>query len=62
MKGGDHRSHHHGVPAYTIFDGFNADLNTSMVYERLVDIQDRMPMVDHALTFLRMCMIGGWRL
>jgi len=52
MKGGDHRSHHHGVPAYTIFDGFNADLNASTVYKRLMEIHDRTPMVDHALTFL----------
>lgn len=49
------------VPAYMIFDGFNDDLDASMVYERLMDVQDRTPMIDHALMFLRSCMIGQWR-
>jgi len=45
------------VPAYMTFNGFNADLDASMVYERLMGIQDRTPMIDHALTFLWSCMI-----
>jgi hypothetical protein len=53
------------IPAHLVFDGFNDDLNTSMVYERImesiVDDTDRSPMLDHALAFLRSCMIGAWR-
>jgi len=32
-----------------------------LVYKRLMDIHDKMPMIDHALAFLRACMIRGWR-
>ena len=41
------------VPAYMVYDGFNKDLDAVMVYERIMDVQDRSPMLDHALTFLR---------
>lgn len=43
-----------------IATGFNEDLDdASIVYERLMDVQDRPPMTEHALTFLRSCMIAG---
>ena len=48
-------------PAYFLYDGFNTDLDAAMVYERLMDCQHPSPMLTHALTFLRSCMIGGWR-
>ena len=54
------------IPAYMVFDGFNEDLDASMVYERLMASifgdDDRSAMLDHALDFLRSCMIGVWRL
>ena len=49
------------IPAYLVWDGFEQDLDASMVYERLLDCQHDSPMRTHALAFLRSCMIGGWR-
>jgi len=37
------------IPAYLVFDGFETDLDASMVYERLMDIHDKTPMIEHAL-------------
>jgi len=50
------------ILAHLVFDGFDTDLDASMVYERLMDIHDRTPMVDHALKFIKACMVGGWRI
>ena len=51
------------IPAHLVFDGFNTDLDASMVYERLMDIHDRTPMIEHALEFInKACMVGGWRI
>ena len=49
------------VPAYLMYDGFNKDLDAAMVYERLRNCQHPSPMLDHAIAFLRSCMIGKWR-
>lgn len=50
-------------PAYFLYDGFDNNLVAALVYEeRLMDCQHNpSPMLTHALTFLRACMIGGWR-
>jgi len=50
------------IPAYLVFDGFETDLDSSMVYERLMDIHDKTPMIEHALEFVKGCMVGGWRI
>jgi len=50
------------IPAYLVFDGFETDLDASMVYERLMDIHDKTPMIEHALEFIKGCMVGGWRI
>jgi len=49
------------VPAYLVWDGFDQDLDATLVYERLMDCQHDSPMRTHALTFLRSCMVGQWR-
>jgi len=49
------------IPAYLVFDGFETDLDASMVYERLMDIHDKTLMIEHALEFIKACMVGGWR-
>ena len=47
---------------YFIYDGFEKDLDASMVYERLMDITETSYMHSHALSSLRSFMIGKWRL
>jgi len=27
-----------------------------------VDVHDKTPMIDHALEFIKACMVGGWRI
>ena len=46
------------IPAYLMYDGFEMDLDAALVYERLRDCQHPSPMLTHAITFLRSCMIG----
>jgi len=50
------------IPAHLVFDGFDTDLDASIVYERLMDIHDRTHMVEHAYEFIKACMVGGWRI
>jgi len=50
------------ILVHLVFDGFDTDLDASMVYERSMDIHDRTPMVDHALEFIKACIIRGWRI
>lgn len=49
------------IPPYLVYDGFEDDLDASMVYERVMDCQHDSPMRSNALEFLRTCMIGQWR-
>ncbi len=49
------------IPAYFVYDGFNDDLHAAVVYERLREAQSQSLWKDHALTFLRSCMVGNWR-
>ena len=49
------------IPAYFVWDGFNQDLDSAQVYERLMDSQEESTMKQHALDFLCTCMIGNWR-
>ena len=49
------------IPAYLLYDGFEKDLDSAMVYERLRYCQHPSPMLTHAITFLRSCMVGKWR-
>ena len=49
------------IPSHMVLDGFVNDLDAAEVYERVMDSQHDSPMRDHALQFLRTCMIGTWR-
>jgi len=50
------------IPAYFVWDGFNQDLDSAQVYERLVmDSHEDSTMIEDALDFLCTCMIGNWR-
>ena len=50
------------IPSYLIYDGFEKNLDASIVYERLMDIIETPDMHSHALTFMRSLMIRKWRL
>ena len=41
------------IPEYMVYNGFNQDTSTDLVYKRLRDIQHDSPMWDHVLEFLR---------
>ena len=50
------------IPAYLVYDGFNADLNAALVYERLIrecTMDDEW--LTHAKSFLRSVLVGGYR-
>ena len=40
------------IPSYLIYDGFDKDLDSAMVYERLMDSTEKSYMHSHSLTFL----------
>ena len=46
------------IPSYFIYDGFEKDLDSAMVYEKLIDTKKTSYMHSNALNFLRSCMIG----
>ena len=48
--------------SYLIYDGFDRDLATAMVYERLMESIETSDVHYHALTFLHSCLIVKWRL
>ena len=50
------------IPTYLVYDGFENDLDAVIVYERLRACQHPSDMLDHAIAFLRSCLIGKWRL
>jgi len=50
------------IPAYFVWDGFNQDLESAQVYERIMDSHEDSTMKGHTLDFLRTCMIGNWRI
>ena len=50
------------IPPYLVYDGFEQDLDATMVYERVMDCQHDSPMRTNVLElFLHTCMIGQWR-
>ena len=49
------------ILAYLIYDGFNQYISVALVLKRMWDIQHYYPMRDHALSFLRSCMVVRWR-
>ena len=50
------------IPTYLVYDGFEEDLDAAIIYERLRACQHPSEMLNHAIAFLRSCMIGKWRL
>ncbi len=50
------------IPAYLVYDGFNEDIPAALVYERLRECQHQGLWLDHALKFLRACLIGNHRM
>ena len=50
------------IPPYFVYDGFEQDLDATMVYKRVMHCQEHdSPMRTHVLEFLCTCMIGQWR-
>eukprot|EP00957_Ditylum_brightwellii_P209163 15360608-Ditylum_brightwellii.AAC.1 len=46
------------IPAFLVYDGFNTDLHTEEVYERVLSLDDQTPeRVAHAKDFLRACVV-----
>ena len=50
------------IPSYFIYDGFDKDLDASMVYKRLMNSTETSNTHSHALTCMCSCIIGKWRL
>ena len=50
------------IPPYFVYDGFEQDLDATMVYKRVMHCQEHdSPMRTNVLEFLCTCMIGQWR-
>ncbi len=48
-------------PAYLVYDGFKQDLPAAEVYERARGCQHPAPWLEHAIMFLRSCLVGTFR-
>lgn len=49
------------LPAYFAYDALIKDVPAALIYERLRGCQHPAPWLDHALDFLRACMVGQFR-
>ena len=49
------------LPAYLVYDRFNTDLNSAIVYERLLECTNDEEWLTQAKTFLQSVLIGGYR-